>query len=73
MCHIKKWKELGMATREKREPGCSEGAKAWKLSANSCRAEFEGMIRLILSSLKVPQEAMSPLSFLEFKKSFHNF
>lgn len=62
-----------MATGEKRASGCSEGAKAWELSANICRAVFEGMIRLILSSPKVPQEAMNPLSFLEFKKSFHNF
>lgn len=62
-----------MATGEKRAPGWSEGAKAWELSANSCRAKFEEMIRLILSSPKVPQEAMSPLPFLEFKKSFHNF
>lgn len=55
-----------MATREKRASGCSKGAKAWELSGNICRAVFEGMTKLILSSPKVPQEAM------EFKKSFHN-
>lgn len=71
--HAKRWKELKMARREKKAPGCSKRAKARELSANIWRAFLEGVLGLVLSSPKLPQEAMSPPSLEEFKQSLDDF
>lgn len=43
--------------------------KAQELFASIWRTFFEGIIRFVLHSAEVPQEAMSPLSLEEFKQS----